>query len=708
MKKFFSLAVASMLLGSVVVSCGDNTPKLDPANPFATEWTAQNGMPPFDKIQVSHIIPALKVGIAQEAAEINQIANNSEKPTFENTILAFQNTGKLLSRVGTAYGALKGTEMNDELRAIQKEYLSLSSEHSSNITLNAKLFDRIKAVYEGREKENYNPLQLRLIEKTYDRFARNGANLSAEDKEKIRKINAELSTLSMNFGDNVLNENNKFRLFIDNEKDLAGLPAGVIATAAELAKKEGQEGKWAFTLKKPSYIPFMQYAKNRDLRKVMFEGYSNVANHNDENDNKEIIKKTVALRLQKAQLFGYKNFAEYNLVNSVIKTPEAVYEFIEGMWPKVIKKAKTEIKDMQKLMNNEGIKGKIQPWDWFYYAEKVRSSKYSLDENQIKEYFEAKNVRDGLFYVAGQLYGLTFQPVENAVRINPETQVFDVYDKDGSFLSVLTFDFYPRASKRGGAWCSRLKSQEYVDGKRVAPIVTITCNFSAPYGDTPGLFTMDEVSTAFHEFGHAIQGMLTDIKYPGLTGNPRDFVEFPSQIDENWAFQPEVLEVYAKHYKTGEVIPNSLIKKIQNLGSFNQGFANGENLSASYLDMKYHTMESLEEINAMDVAKFEAETLATLGIIPEFIPRYRSTYFNHVFSGGYAAGYYCYKYSEIMSADGFAAFEESGDIFNPEIALSLRNIIMSKGSSRDEKEMYLEWRGKEPDPKYLMKALGLN
>lgn len=708
MRKFFTMALASLMLGSLMVSCGDNQPKLDPANPFAKEWVEFNGMPPFNLIKISDILPALKVGIAQESLDIDKITKNSEAPTFENTILAFQNTGKLLGRVGTAYGALNSTEKTDELKAIQEEYTKLSSEHSSNISLNAELFNRIKAVYDSRNDGQYDAIQIRLIEKTYDRFARNGANLSVEDKEKIRKINSELSELSMKYGNALLNETNAYKLIVENEADLAGLPEGNVAAAAATAKKDGMEGKWVFTLSNSSYMPFMKYAKNRDLRKQMFEAYSNRGNNNNADDTKEIIKKIIKLRIEKAKLFGFETFADYNLDNSVAKTPENVMAFIESVWTPIVTLAKKEVKDMQSVMTKDGINDKIQPWDWFYYAEKVRTAKYDLSETEIKPYLEVNQVRDGALAVATKLFGITFKQVEGYPIINPETQVFEVSDKDGSFLSVLTFDFFPRSTKAGGAWCSRLKGQEYVDGKRVAPIVTITCNFTPAVGDTPSLLTMDEATTLFHEFGHALQGMFTDLKYKGLTGNPRDFVEFPSQIMEFWTFNPEVLKTYAKHYQTGEVIPDNLIAKIQKSGTFNQGFVTGENLAASYLDMAFHSINSPEMVDSLDVIAFEKEALAKLGAIDEFVPRYRTTYFNHIWASGYAAGYYSYKWADVMSADGFAAFSETGDIYNPEVAQRLRDLVFSQGSAKDEMEMYKEWRGAEPDSKYLMKALGLN
>ncbi len=707
MKKLFTLATATMLMGSVLVSCSSEQPKLDPSNPFATEWTAQNGMPPFDKIKTSHIIPALMVGIALEDLEIKAIAENAEKPNFENTILAYQKTGDLISRVGTAYGALTSTELNDELKAIQAQYVQLNSEHSSNTSLNADLFNRIKTVYEDRNNQNYTPMQLRLVERTYDNFARSGANLSVEDKEKMRNINAQLSNIQMEFGNKTRNESNNFKMVVDNKEDLAGLPETSIIAAAEAATKAGLEGKWVFTLKKPSYIPFMQYAKNRELRKVMFDGYSNVGNNNNADDTKENIKQIAKLRLEKARLLGFDNYAQYGLKNTVAKNPESVFKFIEDLWTPVVSKAKAEVKDMQKIMSKDKVKGNIEPWDWFYYAEKVKAVKYSLDENEVKPYFEINKVKEGAMFTANKLFGLTFKEVKDAVRINVETQVYDVYDKAGNFISVLTWDFFPRDSKGGGAWCSGLKSQKYVDGKRVAPIVTITCNFTPPAGDIPALITADEVTTLFHEFGHALQGMLTDIEIPGLTGNSRDFVEFHSQILERWAYQPEILAQYAKHYKTGEVIPASLVAKLQKSSTFNQGFINGENLSASYLDMAFHNIEDMNVIDNMDVIEFEKEALKKLGAINEFIPRYRSTYFGHVWGGGYAAGYYSYKWSEVMSADGFAAFTETGDIFNQEVASRLASIIFSQGSSVDEKVMYENWRGKPADGKHLMKALGL-
>lgn len=708
MKRTFTGVMVAVLLGGAFTSCGESVAVLDPSSPFAKDWTSQNGMPPFDEVKVSDIIPALKVGIAQASLEIDEISNSSEKPTFENTILAYQNVGKLLRKVGLIYSPLTGTELNDELKKIQPEYVLLTSEHRSNVSLNEGLFIKIKQVFDDKDNQKYTPEQYRLIEKTYDSFARAGANLSATDKEKMRAINSELSKLQMEFGNATRNDTEAFTMVIDDKADLAGLSEGSIGAAAQQANELGMEGKWVFTLKKPSYIPFMQNSTNRELRKVMFDGYSNVGNNNNDNDTKKLVKQIVKLRLEKAQLMGYKTFAEYSLKNTMAKNPDAVFGFIEDLWTPVIARAKEEVKDMNALMSKDGIKDKVQPWDWFYYAEKVRADKFDLNENELKPYFAVNNVRDGAQYVANQLFGLTFEEVKDAVRVNPETQVFNVYDKDGSFLSVLTWDFFPRSTKRGGAWCSRVKPQEYVDGKRVAPIVTITCNFTPPVGEDPALITTDEVVTLFHEFGHAVQGMLSDVELPGLTGNPRDFVEFPSQVLERWAYEPEVLKQYAMHYKTGEIIPNSLIKKIQNSGTFNQGFVNGENLAASYLDMAFHSIDNIEEIENMDVLEFEKNALNKLGIIKEFIPRYRTTYFGHTWGGGYSAGYYSYKWSEVLSADGFAAFKDSGDIFNPETAISLREKVLSKGSSKDEKAMYEEWRGAEADGKHLLKALGFD
>lgn len=707
MKKISAYAVVSMLLGTMTVSCDNCTATLDSSNPFAAEWTENNGMPPFDEIEVVHILPALRVGIQQHDSEISELTSQSESPNFDNTILAYHKSGKLLDKVSTVYGALSASELSDDLQDIQLEVVKLFANHGSDISLNAKLFNRVKLVYDSRNAQNYNPEQIRLIEKTYDSFANSGANLSDEDKGKMRKITSELSELSMKFGNAVMNENNNFRMVIDNESDLVGLSEGAIASAALLAKEDGKDGKWAFSLKKPSYIPFMQSSKNRDLRKTLFEGYSNVGNNDNTDNTKDIVSKTVRLRLEMANLLGYKTFAEYNLRNSVAKTPEAVFGFIDEMWAPVTKRAKAEIKDMEAIMRADGVKGKLEAWDWFYYAEKVRAEKFDLNMADTKPYFEVTAVRDGAQILANKLFGITFKEVKDAVRINPETQVFNIYDKDGSFLSVLTWDFFPRSSKQGGAWCSGLKSQEYVDGKRIAPIVTITCNFTPAIGDTPALITAEEVTTLFHEFGHALQAMFTDIKYPGLTGNPRDFVEFPSQALEYWAFEPDVLAFYAKHYKTGELIPASLVKKMQNSSTFNQGFANSENLSASYLDMVFHSIDNVSDIEGVDVVDFEKKSMADLSVLAEIIPRYRTTYFNHIFGGGYAAGYYSYKWSEVLSADGFMAFSETGDIFNTEVAQRLRDVVLSKGSAVDESVMYKEWRGADPDSKHLMKSLGL-
>ncbi|MGQ8338175.1 M3 family metallopeptidase [Sunxiuqinia sp. A32] len=673
-------------------------------NPFFETYNTPFQVPPFDEIKLEHYLPAIEEGIKQHDAEINAIVENGDKPTFENTILAFDQSGKMLDRVDNVFSNLNSANTNADMQELAREISPMITAHEDNIMLNKGLFERVKAVYEQRADLGLDHEQLRLVEKFYKDFERNGANLDEAGQEKLRALNQQLSTLRLQFGENLLAETNKnFRLVIDKEDDLAGLPDGAIAAAADEAKKADLEGKWVFTLQKPSMIPFLQYAKNRDLREKIYRGYFMRGNNNNDNDNKDILANMVELRQEKAELLGFKNHAAYIIDNNMAKTPENVYDFLYKLWEPALQRSKMERDEMQAIIDREGGKFELASWDWWYYAEKLRKEKYNLDEEEIRPYFSLDNVRNGVFYVATKLYGIQFERRDDIPVYHPEVEVWEVKEADGSHVGVLYMDFHPRDGKRVGAWNTGFRDQEYEDGKKVQhPITSIVCNFTRPSGDSPALLTFDEVSTLFHEFGHALHGLFTDGPYRRTAGNvPRDFVELPSQIMENWAAEPEVMKIYAKHYKSGEVIPDELVDKIVKSGHFNQGFATVEYLAASVLDMDWHS----KEFNG-DVLAFEKTSMDRIGLIDEIIPRYRSTYFAHIFSGGYSAGYYVYIWAGVLDSDAFAAFKESGDIFNPELAAKFR-ILLAKSGSDEGMNVYRAFRGKDPSPEYLLMKRGL-
>ena len=608
--------------GVIFTSCNEVKEK----NPLLTEWNTPFGIPPFEQVHAKHYMPAYKAAMDAQMAEIYAITANADAPTFENTIAAYDGTGELYSKVSAVFGSDNGVNSSDSLRNIAKELSPIQSAHSSSIRLNDTLFQRIKSVYDNRESMNLTPDQLRLTELVYKSFANNGADLPADKKEELKKLNAEISALQLDFGQNLLQETASFTLVIDNEADLKGLTPNQIAEAATRAEKAGQSGKWMFGLDNPSIMPFLANADNRELRKQMLEAYLNRGNNNNGQDNKEIIKKLIDLRLKRAQLMGYETAADFILEDRMAKTPGAVYELLDQIWTPALKVAASESKDMQAIMKEEGANFPLEAWDWRYYAQKAMTKKFNLSESEMAPYFMIDNVRDGIFYVSNKLYGMNFKKLENVPLPNQEAEAFEVTDKDGSLLGVVFFDMFARpGEKRGGAWCGGFRSQTYKDGERVAPLVTIVGNFTRPVGDEPALLTTDEVETYFHEFGHGLASLLKNVKYSGLGGYPRDFVELPSQILEHWAFEPEVLKVYAKHYKTGEVIPNELVAKMEKAGKYGQGFATVEYLGASYLDMDYHTLKSIPA--NIDVIEFEAKDLGGRKITPQIPPRYRSIIF---------------------------------------------------------------------------------
>lgn len=696
MKKLTFIIMSGLLL----MGCAKND------NPFFSAYVNKYGAPPFDKIKAEHYMPAFKEGIKQQQAEIDAIAENKEAPTFANTIEALDYSGDLLNRVSSVFYNLYSADTNEALEKIANEVSPMLSEHKDNLFLNEKLFARVKTLYDNRAKLGLTPEQNRLLEKYHRNFIRSGASLNPQQKEKLRAINKELGLAEIAFGQNVLAETNAYKKVIDKKEELAGLPEGVIQAAAEAAKEAGQNGKWMFTTQKASFIPVLQYSENRELRKELLMAYTTRANHNNANDNKALINKIMKLRVQKAQLLGFDSPAAFILDDTMAKTPKAVYDFLATVWAPALNKAKAEAADLQKLMDAEGKGEKLEPWDWWYYSEKLRKAKYDLDEEQLRPYFKLENVRKGIFELAGKLYGLKFQKLDSMPVYNPDVEVFEVKDADGSLIGVLYTDYFPRAGKRAGAWMENIAPQYKKDGVNHRPIIVNVGNFTKPTADKPSLLNMDEVETMFHEFGHALHGLLTQCTYPSLSGTAvaRDFVELPSQIMENWCFEPQVMKTYAFHYKTGEIMPQELMDKIKKAGTFNQGFTMTELLSAALLDMDYHSMK---DTTKFDVEAFEKATMQRIGMIPEIIVRYRSTYFNHIFTGGYSAGYYSYTWAEVLDADAYQAFVESGDIYSPKVATAFRKNVLEKGDSDDPMKLYRAFRGADPNPQALLKRRGL-
>lgn len=675
------------------------------SNPFSKKWGTAHEMPNFAVIKSEHYLPAFKAAIKQQKQEIAEIVNQKSAPTFENTIEAIEFSGNLLSKVSGVFYNLTSAETNDDLKALAKEVSPLLSAHSDDISLNDALFKRVAAVYDMKDSLELTTAQKKLLEDTYVGFVRSGAKLNAEQKEKIRGLNAEIAKLTLQFGDNLLAETNSFEVVVDDKSKLSGLSDSVIAAAAATAKDRGQEGKWVFTTHRPSITPVTKFADNRELRKELYLGYINRANNDNEHDNKEILAKIASLRVQKAQLMGYKSHAHFVLEDRVAKTPAAVYELLNKIWPTALEKAKVEVADMQKLVDDEGGNFKIEAWDYPYYAEKIRKARYDLDEEQTRPYFALESTLQGVFHTAQKLFGITVKERTDLPKYHDDVRTFEIYEADGTYVGLFLADHYVRPGKRGGAWMNSYRKQYNMNGEDSTPIIVNVLNYPRPTGDAPALLTFDQASTLFHEFGHALHGLLSDGKYRSQTGTatPRDFVEFPSQVMENWMLQPEVLAQFAKHYKTGEVIPQELVNKIQAASKFNQGFATTEYMAATLLDLNWH---SLEDDKIRDTAKFEADALKEWGLINEIDPRYRSTYFAHIFSGGYSAGYYSYIWSDVFGADAFAAFQENG-IFDKKTANAFRKHILSSGGSDEALNLYRKFRGKEASIQPLLKSRGL-
>ena len=681
-------------------------PEVEKPNPFLSEYTTPFQVPPFDQIKNEHYLPAFEAGMKEQLAEVEAIVNNAETPTFENTILPYDKSGQTLNRVSNVFFNLNECLTNDEMVAIAEQVLPLLSKHSDAIMMNPKLFERIDYVYQHRNDIGLDNQQIRVVEKYHQDFMRHGAGLDAEQQAELSRINEQLSTLSLQFGNNLLKENAGYKLVIENEADLAGLPQTSIDAAAEQAKSDGMEGKWVFTLSKPSLIPFLQFADNRSLREQMYKAYYNRGDNNNEYDNKKLINEMCKLRVQKAKIFGFDNYADYVLDVNMAKDSKTVDKFLIDIFNPAQQLAKKELAEMQKIADKEGANIKLEGWDWWYYAEKLRKAKYDFDENYIKPYLTVDNVRNGMFMAANKLYGITFTQNTNLPVYYPGVETYEVKEANGDFLGILYMDYYPRESKSGGAWCTSFRESEHdINGKKIYPVISLVMNFTPASGDTPALLTWDETETMWHEFGHSLHAFFSDGLYTRTCGNvPHDYVEMPSQIMENWVAEPEVIRMYAKHYKTGEVMPDSLINKIENSALFNQGFMTTELIAASILDMKYH---ELTEAQDLDVDAFEKQQMDAIGLMPEILPRYRSTNFSHIFNGGYSAGYYAYTWAEVLDKDAFNYFKSSGDLFNPELAASFRKNCLQECGNDEGMVQYRKFRGQDPDYEPYLKARGL-
>jgi len=696
-KKLILIVMAATV---AAVSC--NTAQKEQGNPFFAEWKTPFGVPPFDQIESEHYMPAIDSGIAIARADIAAITASEDAPTFANTIVAYDRAGEMLNKVAYVFYSQTSANTNDTLEKLQMEIAPKISAFSDEVLLNADLFGRVKTVYENRAAEQLNDEELFLLENLYKGFVRNGALLNPEDQEILKKLNTELSVLTVKFSQNVLAETNDFKLVIDNEADLKGLPESVITTAAAMAKADSLEGKWVFTTQKPSMLPFLQFAENRDLRKKLYDAYLNRCNNGNEFDNNRVLADIVRLRADRAKLLGYKTHADIVLETRMAKTPENVLSLLNNLLDRSLPVASRERDEMQKIIEAEGGTFKLAPHDWWYYAEKLRKAKYDLDDSELRPYFSLDNARDGVFAVANKLYGITFTRINNIPLPHPDAQAFEVKEADGSQVGILYMDFFPRESKRQGAWCGTYRDHRVLDGKEITPVVTIVGNFTPPAGDKPALLSMDDVLTLFHEFGHGLQALFSDNTYSSTT-TAWDIVELPSQIMEHWATEPEVLAMYAKNYETGEVIPQELVEKIRNSSYFNTGFDNVEIMAASLLDMAYYSLEAPVDV---DVQKFEKETMKSINLIPEIEPRYRSTYFLHMISG-YDAGYYVYTWAAVLDNDAFEAFKENG-IFDQATATSFRKNILEKMGTMDAEQMYLNFRGREPEIEPLLRNRGLN
>jgi len=695
-------ATALLFLFATMPGCSSSEEKpQETENPFFTDHGTPFETPAFDRIKVDHYVPAVEKAIKLDQAEVDAIIQNTEAPTFINTMQALDRTGESLERVASVFYSLMSADTSPELQAAAKEIAPKLSAHSDNISLNEKLFARVKALHDQGDELGLDAEQAYMLEHTHKDFVRSGALLNDEQKTRMREINQRLSLLGLQFNENLLKETNSSHIVIEDEADLAGLPESVVTMGKEAAEEYEMPGKWVYTTQRASMYPFLQYSKNRPLREKLYRAYFMRGDRDNDHDNKAVLKEIMQLRIERTGMLGYETPAHFYLENRMAGTPQRVDEFLMQLWKPALKRAKAEAAEMQAIIDREGGDFKLQSWDWWYYAEKLRREKFELDDAELRPYFELENVKKGIFHLCNQLYGLTFEPRTDIQVYNKEVQVYEVKEADGSHLGIVYFDFHPRASKRGGAWSGGFRDGWTRDGKKISPLSTVTGNFTRPAGETPSLLSIDEVTTFFHEFGHALNTLFSDGRYQ-TRHIPRDAVELPSQIMENWALEPELLAVYARHYKTGEVIPDELVEKIRKSSLFNQGFETVEYLAAAILDQKWHGLTSVEDI---EVNAFEKKVLDEIGLIPEIQPRYRSTYFSHIISG-YSAGYYSYIWSGVLDADAFAAFKETS-LFNQELAQKFRLYMLEKLGREDAMELYKRFRGREPKTEYLLERRGL-
>ncbi len=713
MKKavFYTLAASAMVLAGCKSQESVDAPivmeQSNNSNALMSKSKNKHAIESFEKITINDYREAFIDGMARQAARIKAIAESTEAPTFQNTIAALDKSGDELERAESTFYPISSSNSTQEIRDFSKEMSPLLSKHEDDIFMNQQLFQRVKKVYDEADSTKLTHEEMKTLEKIYKQFERNGANLSEADKQRLSELNQEISALQIEFKQNLLHETNNTYVIVDKLEDLEGLPASDIERAEKMAVDQGQPGKWMFNMQRASCNPVLQYCKNRELRKKVYEAYCNRGNQNNEWDNKAISAKLVKLRLERAKLMGFKNCASQILDTRMAKTPEAVYSLLDQIWAPAVKKANEELADIREEMKKDGLTCEPEGWDYRFYSERARLAKYNFDESKLSEYLEINNILKGVFYTANKLYGVTFKEVTSELPAYEKTaQAWEVYDKDSTLLAVFYSDYYPRDGKGAGAWCTSFRDQRYEDGKRIEPVVVNVCSMTPASADRPALQSVDNVTTMFHEFGHALHAFMKNVHYNSIGNVERDFVELPSQINEHWAFEPEVLAVYAKHYKTGEALPQELLDKYNAASKYGQGFATVEYLAASLVDMDMHVLTEVPE--DFDVMKFEEKKLAERGIPRQIQPRYRVTNFSHTMGGGYTAGYYSYIWAEVLDADGFEAFKETGDIFNQEVAEKFRKYVLTPGGIDDGMTMYRNFRGADPKIDALLKNRGLD
>ena len=678
------------------------------SNPLLADFNTPFQMPPFQEVEVNHYLEAIDQSLAEAKSEISAIIENSDLPTFENVIEALEEAGQRLSRTSSILFNLNSAETSDELQKIAQEISPKLSAFSSEVKQNDQLFAKVKELYQQRDELLLNDEQKRLLKVTYKDFVRRGVELEGEKKDRFKAISVELSKLSLTYQEHLLTETNSYELLIESEKDLSGLPEDVVGRAADLAAEKGHQGKWMFTLQAPSYIPFLEYADNRQLREKLYKAYMMKCFKGDENDNQEIVLKLIQLKAELASLLGYDTFSAYVLEERMAQSPEKVLAFLEDLLAKSLPKAKEEVAEIEAFMKEEGADHELQRWDWAYYSEKLRKAKYALDDEMIKPYFQLENVISGVFETAEKLYGISFEENKDIPTYHEDVKSYEVRTNAGETIAVFLADFFPRPGKRGGAWMTSFRTQKKNNGKKVIPQISIVCNFTPSSPGSPSLLKFNEVTTLFHEFGHALHGMLADTQYESLAGTNVywDFVELPSQIMENWCYEKECLDLFAKHYQSGELIPSDLVEKIRRSVTYHEAYATVRQLSFGLLDMAWHSLslDAAKELESVDA--FERAAFAPTELFPSVEDTNMSVQFAHIFAGGYAAGYYSYKWAEVLDADAFSMFQENG-VFDQQTAMSFKENVLSKGGTADPMVLYKKFRGKEPSSKALLKRAGL-